>query len=177
MDFRVEFEAAQIIAGPNEDGILQRDIVICENHTVTSLGFEALSRCSKLERVSFPAATHIGNYAFYQCRALTSVYFPRLEYITGTAFLSCESLSRVRLPRVTFIGGNAFAYCTKLESVVIEQSASVCFLGNASAFANTPIANGTGFIYVPDALVEDYKKAANWSTYAAQIKPLSELSE
>lgn len=44
-------------------------------------------------------------------------------------------------------------------------------------FTNTLIASGTGFIYVPDALVESYKTATNWSTYADQILPLSEYVE
>ena len=32
-------------------------------------------------------------------------------------------------------------------------------------------------IYVPDALVNDYKAATNWSTYADRIKGISELPE
>ena len=33
------------------------------------------------------------------------------------------------------------------------------------------------YFYVPDDLVEDYKAATNWSAYADQIKPVSELSD
>ena len=32
------------------------------------------------------------------------------------------------------------------------------------------------FFYVPDDLVDSYKEATNWSTYADQIKPISELA-
>lgn len=32
-------------------------------------------------------------------------------------------------------------------------------------------------IYVPDASVEAYKKATNWSQYADRIYPMSELPE
>ncbi len=48
-------------------------------------------------------------------------------------------------------------------------------LSNSNAFANTPIAQGTGYIYVPDNLVASFKTATNWSTYASQIKGVSEL--
>ena len=44
-------------------------------------------------------------------------------------------------------------------------------------FYNTAIENGTGYIYVPDSLVDSYKTATNWSTYASQIKPISELPQ
>jgi hypothetical protein len=33
------------------------------------------------------------------------------------------------------------------------------------------------YIYVPDESVEAYKTASNWSTYASNIKPLSEYKE
>ena len=44
------------------------------------------------------------------------------------------------------------------------------------AFNNSSISTRTGYIYVPDNLVDSYKTATNWSTYANQIKPISELS-
>lgn len=59
----------------------------------------------------------------------------------------------------------------------ILNTETVCVLVDKIAFNSTPIANGTGYIYVPDALVNDYKKATNWSVYANQIKPLSEYVE
>ena len=33
------------------------------------------------------------------------------------------------------------------------------------------------YFYVPDNLVDSYKAATNWSTYAAQIRPISELAD
>lgn len=65
----------------------------------------------------------------------------------------------------------------------------MCTLGNANAFSNCYHILGTvnatynpeglkdGYIYVPDALVDSYKAATNWSTYASQIRPLSEYVE
>lgn len=60
---------------------------------------------------------------------------------------------------------------------MIRNASAVVTNGGANTFSNSAIASGTGYIYVPDALVEDYKVATNWSTYAAQIKPLSEYVE
>lgn len=74
------------------------------------------------------------------------------------------------------IGFGAFKY-TNLCSLVIEQDTSICRLLGTDAFSETPISNGTGFIYVPDSLVDAYKAETNWSTFADQIKPLSEYSQ
>lgn len=62
----------------------------------------------------------------------------------------------------------------KLVAFILRRN-MLCSLGNKNSFNNTPIASGTGFIYVPDNLVEQYKAATNWSTFANQIKPISEL--
>ena len=50
-------------------------------------------------------------------------------------------------------------------------------LRNINAFKNTPIEKGTGYIYVPDNLVDSFKIAENWSTYADQIKSINEMEE
>ena len=46
----------------------------------------------------------------------------------------------------------------------------------SNVFKNTPIASGTGYIYVPRALVDSYKVATNWATYAAQFRALEDYT-
>ena len=62
----------------------------------------------------------------------------------------------------------------KIKTLVLRAS-DVCSLGSTKILENSLIATGEGYIYVPDNLVNSYKTATNWSTYANQIKPLSEL--
>lgn len=64
--------------------------------------------------------------------------------------------------------------CTKLTKLIINNS-NVFKMTDADMLYNTPIQKGNGYVYVPDELVDTYKTANNWSTYANQIKPLSEL--
>jgi hypothetical protein len=60
-------------------------------------------------------------------------------------------------------------------SVHITQKDKVCALGN-NAFTGTPlVGDGTGYIYVPDDLVDAYKSATNWSALASHIKGESEM--
>ena len=46
---------------------------------------------------------------------------------------------------------------------------------NSNDLTGTTITKGTGYVYVPDDMVETYKSATNWSAYADQIKGMSEL--
>lgn len=75
---------------------------------------------------------------------------------------------------ITYIGSTCFRESGMLEKLIVN-SESVPILSSTNAFQFTPIAEGNGYIYVLDNLVEEYKNAKNWSTYADQIKPISEL--
>ena len=143
----------------------------------TSIGDYAFYSCSALTSVSLPAATSIGGYAFSGCSALTSVSLPVATSIGSYAFQSCSALTSISLPAATSIGSYAFYRCSKLEALILENADAVCQLSGTSAFSGTPIASGTGYIYVPSALVDTYKAATNWSTYANQIRAIEDYPE
>ena len=90
-------------------------------------------------------------------------------------FQDCTALETAYIPKATSIGAMTFQRCTLLAKVVIEQNERVCALAAVTAFEGTLIASGNGSIYVPNNRVEEYKNTTNWSAYADQIKPLSEL--
>ena len=94
---------------------------------------------------------------------------PRItSQIPYACFKDCTAFSAVDLGEgCGTINAMAFNGST-ISEVVIRKTESRVPLGNVSAFANW-----TGTIYVPDALVDDYKSATNWSTYASSIEPLS----
>ena len=93
--------------------------------------------------------------------------------IGTNAFYGDGLLTSVSLPAVTSINANAFYGCTVLTSLTLSKN-QVATLSATSAFTSTPIASGTGYIYVPDHLVDQYKTATNWATYANQIRPISQ---
>lgn len=109
------------------------------------------------------------------CRSLTSVVtasFPNVTVVNSNAFYNCSSLEKIELVSATSIIAGAFQNCTSLATVVLGNS--FCSLGNVSAFANTPIANGTGYIYVPESLIVTYQSATNWSTYAEKFRAIED---
>lgn len=69
---------------------------------------------------------------------------------------------------------NMFYDCTNLNTLIIDGN-DVFPMTNTNMLQNSLIANGGGYVYVPDNLVDSYKSATNWSTYASQIKGMSEL--
>jgi len=120
----------------------------------------------------------VGTMAFAYCTQLESVVFNKVEQVAGSAFASCTSLKKAEFFDLTHARGiyTAAFKDSGIEKLVIRGQ-TVCRLPNAGAFTNTPIVSGIGYIYVPDNLVDSYKTATNWSTYASQIKPISELEE
>ena len=98
---------------------------------------------------------------------------PAATSIGTNAFYGCSSLTTVALPAVTSIGAGALRNCSALTSLTLPKN-QVATLSNISALQGTPIASGTGYIYVPDNLVDQYKAATNWATYANQILPISQ---
>lgn len=127
-----------------------------------------------MKSISLPNCTYLDTSAF-QLNSATEMYLPKVEYVGQSAFAWCK-FSSIEMP-VTTISERGFYYCGNLKTLIISQSETVCTLGGTLSLKGTPFEKGTGFIYVPDNLVEDYKVATNWSDYASQIKPLSELGE
>ena len=161
----------------NMDGILTRRATTIRNDRITYLGMEVFRNYDSLAIADFPNVTSTGVNVFYACYALHTVNLPSLISISTNMFGYSSLLKRLDFPSVENIGGGAFSGCSRLVTLILRKADTVCTLANVNAFTNTSIAKGTGYIYVPDNLVEQYKAATNWSTYASQIKPISELEE
>ena len=166
---------AAIPTGGDIDALIDRSITEISSSSVTSIGVGAFFFCSELTTANFPAATSIGNGAFYYCISLTTVNFTVATSIGNGAFYSCSSLTTVDFPSASSIGNTAFKSCSNLKSLLLRGN-MVCTLSSKNAFDSTPIASGTGYIYVPSALIEQYKAATNWSTLAAQFRALEEYT-
>lgn len=144
------------------------------NNRITSIGSEGL-RATQITSLHCENVTSVGGEAVRQCNYLTNVYLPKCTNLSGYSFGICPLLERVELGAMTNIRAYDFYNCSSLTTLIIRTTTKVCSLANVSAFTGSGIANGTGYIYVPDDFVDSYKTATNWSTYAAQIKGLSEL--
>lgn len=144
------------------------------NNRITLIGTEGL-RATQITGLYCENVTNVGGEAVRQCNYLVNVYLPKCTNLSGYSFGICPLLETVELGAVTNIRAYDFYNCPKLKTLIINNSTSVCSLANVSAFTGSGIESGTGFIYVPNNLVNSYKTATNWSTYASQIKSINEL--
>lgn len=143
--------------------------------SATTLGTQCFSQCKKLTKANLPLVTTMGAGNFGTCTTLPQIYMPNLETITGWGwnFNVNWQLSRAYFPKLKNITGADFNSCEKLKILILGAD-TVCTLANINALTGTPIANGTGYVYVPKVLVEDYKIATNWATYASQIRAIED---
>lgn len=145
-----------------------------EMPNVTNISTRGFSGCNALKEVNLPNLTNI-TQAFNNCAALTKITLPKLKIISN-AFNHCAALQIAVFSEATQITASAFSNDTSLTAVILRNSQMVT-LGNVNAFTNTPIANGTGYIYVPKALIEEYKVATNWVTFANQFRAIEDYPE
>ena len=130
-------------------------------------------RTTKLQSIDLHKCVILRVSTFNGCSKLVNVSIPICETIEDDAFKDCTSLLQLSLPVCSVIKYNAFQYCSLLSIITIGYS-GVCSLKFSNAFNGTPIASGTGSIYVPASLVDAYKSAPNWSYFSTQIFPIPE---
>ena len=143
---------------------------------VTSIENYAFNGCTALTAADFPLVTRINQNTFYGCGTLNAVVFPKASGVENSSFQNCSELITADFPVATSISRQAFYGCSKLVSLILRKN-NLCTLSDTNALTNTPIASGTGYIYVPSAQIEKYRGATgNWSTYAAQFRALEDYT-
>lgn len=145
----------------------------------SSIGPGSFKGCTNLVSINAPLVQIAGDSAFNGCLSLIEIKFPNLTRTTSESasgsgmFASCTSLRKADFTKVTDIGGRAFVNCTSLTALIL-RSETLCALRSTTSFNGTPIASGTGYIYVPSALVDSYLAATNWSTFANKFRGIFE---
>lgn len=152
-------------------------------------GFSAQN--TKVTEIHLPSATTILEGAFSECYRLETLEIPNVETIYGPNTFDNSKLKKLIVPKlktynlktfknskkpttelVDMYGGTMsldLSEVTYLKTLVLRKSDAVVPLGELSS--------GIQNIYVPDSLVEQYKKSTNWVTHADKIKPLSTYVE
>lgn len=143
---------------------------------LTSINGYAFTSCTSLTTINFPVATTIVSYAFSRCSTLKTVNFPAVTAIETYAFQYCTALTTVDFPILTKIGANVFKSCATLTSVILRNN-TICTLSNTNAFTGCTLITGTGgYIYVPASLIDEYKTATNWVTFADKFRALEDYT-
>lgn len=138
--------------------------------------------------------TTLGGYAFTGV-LLDSLMLPNVTTIQSNAIVTMGA-RKLYLPAITNLNfgrifyGNSRTWCVELRDVtsiaeatfeaasvkaLVIRAADICSLGGVLAWSGF-LAKGTGYIYVPRALVDSYKAATNWSVYANQFRALEDYT-
>ncbi len=149
---------------------------------ISYLGRGAFSGVQLSGIVNFENLTEIGAYALRYTN-VTKVIFPAIItlpaiYNYDGIFSYCPHLVLVDIgENCTAIGNQSFGRNVGLQGIditlIVRANTPPTLGGSLTGLNSTNI----GSIFVPDASVEAYKQATNWSLYADVIKPLSEYTE
>ena len=182
------------VANWSSDGI---GLTMEDAAAVTSLGtaFRENSEITTFTELSyFTQLKTLSSYTFYNCVNLHSVNLANIEVVHGNSLAgtaitdlylhsvvtlgnsgiqNMKSIRKIHLgPNLTTIEQyNFWGYTTGGNiDVIVEATTPPSLAGNnqASWYGIT--------FYVPDASVEAYKTATNWTNFASRIKPLSEYN-
>ena len=182
-----------VSAGGGDDiagAVVSRTITEFSSNDCTEIGSYSFRGCKDLTTVVVPNAKSVGEYAFYQCNKLRSIVLPSVTTMATNAFRDAQYLEVVDLPKVTAIPSNAFYGCRGLKALILRSETMVT-LNNTSAFTScyrilgtvnagfNPNGEKIGFIYVPAALLDEYKSAANWSSdsLVTQLRAIEDYPE
>ena len=162
----------------------------------TSIGASAFVGCDKLTSINIPSCSSIEDNAFDGCSLLSDVTTGSMRYVDHASFRNTKISSFVSTASGNYyFGSYCFGGCTELTTVDIggnldyEYRYSTSFGGCANLesftirgttlpyrwylpsgyFNGTKIADGSGFIYVREELVDGYRALPGYEEYASQI--------
>lgn len=149
-----------------------------------SLGSNAFNGTSIWNEVTFTNVTRL-DYQVFRGSTISKIKLPSVETMAGDndyegIFSYCPNLVLVDIgENCSSIGSNSLGRFVGTSgnnvTVVVRATTPPSLTG---ALINTSWVYATvGELYVPDASVDAYKAATNWSRYADIIKPLSEYVE
>lgn len=161
-----------------EDSLVMRTIATYSNNRVKTIGTRAFSHCASLVSVYLPEVTTLGQQGFNSCTNLKRIELPKLTNIVqGDNLTYCYALEYVDFGFASKIPSWCVANDKMLTTLILRKNDSICALSATNALSATPIEKGTGYVYVPRALVDTYKAATNWTTYANQIRAIEDYPE
>ena len=143
-------------------------------NNVKTIGDYAFNNCTSLSYIDAPNVTTLGRDVFAKSN-ITNIELPNLMVASYDAFVSCEKLKRANLGNVSSIKNYCFTNCFEFDTLILPNTERITTLESTNAFwYATKFEKGTGYIYVPRALINSYKTATNWSNFANQFRAIED---
>ena len=171
--------------GTGENEIVQfieNKITNFSNEELTAISDYGLAGKTNMQSLYIPNVVSVGGYAFDGCETITEIHFEKhitfkSEKWPFMALRGAKNAVKIEFnDGFTVLMSYVFYNMTNLKAVIIRGD-NVSQLNNGNHFTGSSIANGTGYIYVPAVLVDQYKAATNWVTIADQIRAIEDYPE
>lgn len=138
------------------NSLIDHSITELQDNVITALPNGALRDQKNLKHVVFGSATACDGALFFGCSALEVADFHQaIDFSTRSS---------------NFYG------CTALSTLILRGN-TVCKIVSKTDVNSTPFYKGTGYVYVPAALVDAYKADGVWGYFAAQIRAIEDYPE
>ena len=149
---------------------------------LTTIGDMCFQMCANIESVVIPASvTSLGFGIWSPCTGLKSVTVNPAIALDSWTFSDCKLLSKIIINGSASIAGDTFGGATaETGAMVIRYADGIVQLTSEYNHSYNPdlhIGTSTFPVYVPDALLDSYKTATNWSKIADNIRALSTYTE
>lgn len=135
---------------------------------IGSIGNYAFSQCYHLQTVILSSGTSLGTQSFGANYSLTEIDLPNTLTTIGTAFANNYLLHKITIPSGVTSITTPFGSCYSLREIHLLSTTPPTI--STSTFSAIP---SDAKIYVPysadHSILEAYKTASNWSTYASYI--------
>ena len=111
---------------------------------------------SKVKELKAPQLIELPNLFMYRATQLQRAVFPNCNIVGNSAFEGCSNAEIIDLGHPLSVGGSVFDY---VKCDVYIRTPTLCNMLR-------PTSNFRGRFLVPSELVDQYKVADNWSTWA-----------
>lgn len=171
------------------DSIIDRTITEFADDKITEIREAAFRGCTALKECNLPNAITLKAQCFNNTPALETLHIPKAATLEGYLFQNTPhpyALKEIVCPNCRSFGNQSILHTaiTALDVHVVTEFAvsslpdtlATLILRSESDVSalRYSMSNCSPYIYVPSALIDSYKTAANWSTYANQFRKLEE---
>lgn len=125
---------------------------------------------TNIKVIKFPNVSRIDNSAFDGINGsiVEEIYVPNCVTYGTTSFQRNPKLKIVDFGKGNVNTNGRISSCPMLTTLILRNESNLIAPTGATAIQNCPFApDGTGgYVYVPQALLEQYRANANWQNYA-----------
>ena len=159
------------------------------NTNIVNLNIPNLESCykgfisnSSVKTLSFPNLSNVrgsGNSLGVNLESLTTLELGLTNNSYFWLVSNAPNLTKVTLPQFNYVSNAMFKNCSNIKTIVLSNPSNVCTLSNASYLPTqiTNTADTTSYIYVPQALLSNYKTATNWAALSSKIRAIEDYPD